>query len=135
MQNINKHILGDYVLDSYEYYTEWSQESQNYIAKVIEFPMLSATGETKDLALAEIKIIVNSTIESLLNSGKPVPEAIKTKNYSGKLRISIPGDLHRYLIMEAAIRNTSIDNVILHKLISDMSEEDKKHYLLQMEKK
>lgn len=49
----------------YHYSVAWSEEDQAYIARVAEFPLLAAHGETPAEALAEIQSVVAAVLEDL----------------------------------------------------------------------
>ena len=52
----------------------WSEEDEGFIAICQEFPGLSAFGESREEALNEAEIVLNSMIKSYMSSGVPLPE-------------------------------------------------------------
>ena len=46
-------------VEKYTYRIEWSEEDNVYVGRCLEFPGLSAHGNTSESALKEIKIVVN----------------------------------------------------------------------------
>ncbi|MCL2845764.1 MAG: type II toxin-antitoxin system HicB family antitoxin [Chitinivibrionia bacterium] len=67
----------------YSYLIVWSQEDNAYIACCAEFPSLSAHGETKEKALAEIENVVGASIEWLEEENDVIPLPLwqkKSKN-------------------------------------------------------
>lgn len=65
-------------LPSYGYSVRKSTESDEYEARCVEMPDLSAYGETPDEALEEIKVAVCAWLEVLDEDGLPFPDAIFT---------------------------------------------------------
>ena len=65
----------------YTYRTEWSQEDDAYIATVLEFPLLSGLGETRNEAVQELEIALEATIAWLKEDGEPIPEPLSEKEY------------------------------------------------------
>ena len=58
----------------YLYSCVWSDEDQVYVARVREFPSLSAHGDSKEAALDGLKTLVEFVVEEMLEEGGPVPE-------------------------------------------------------------
>ncbi len=56
----------------------WSEEDEGFIAICQEFPGLSAFGESREEALNEAEIVLNSMIKSYVSSGVPLPEPSST---------------------------------------------------------
>ncbi len=51
--------------DQYHYSVAWSEEDQAYVARVAEFSLLAAHGDTPEQALAEIQSVVAVVIEEI----------------------------------------------------------------------
>ena len=54
--------------DHYHYSTSWSEEDQCFIARVAEFSLLSAHGQTPEEALRELGEVVQFVIDDLGSS-------------------------------------------------------------------
>ncbi len=52
----------------------WSEEDEGFIAICDEFPGLSAFGETREEALSEAQIALDTMIETYRESGLAIPE-------------------------------------------------------------
>lgn len=52
----------------------WSDEDGGFVATCVEFPGLSAFGETREDALREAQIALDAMIETYCQSGLPLPE-------------------------------------------------------------
>jgi predicted HicB family RNase H-like nuclease len=108
--------MAKYNADQYRYTVGWSEESEDYMARVAEFPSLSAFSDTLEGALKEIKYVVQMVLEDMEESGEPIPEPLGLREYSGKLVVRMPIDLHRQLTLEAAEQGISINTLICNKL-------------------
>jgi predicted RNase H-like HicB family nuclease len=103
-------------LDKYTYRIEWSGEDNCHIARCLEFPSLSAHGDTIEKALKEIKFVVNESIEWLKEDGDPIPEPLGLKKYKGHLTVRIPPEKHRELAIRCAEEGVSLNRFILSRI-------------------
>lgn len=53
------------------YTVEWEEEDRVFVARVTEFPSLSAHGETHEQALHELKKVVAIVLDDLEQEGSP----------------------------------------------------------------
>ena len=58
----------------YTYRVEWSEEDQEFVGAVAEFPSLSCLADSSWEALSGIQQVVLQAIDILEEEGKPVPE-------------------------------------------------------------
>ena len=58
----------------YTYRVEWSEEDQEFVGTVAEFPSLSCLADDSLEALSGIQQVVLQAIDILEEEGKPVPE-------------------------------------------------------------
>jgi predicted RNase H-like HicB family nuclease len=91
----------------------WSEEDHAFVATCLDFPGLSAFGETPEEAFAEGMLCLQLFEESLLASGDPLPEATNVSEFSGQTRIRIPKTLHRALTQKANIEGVSLNTWIV----------------------
>ena len=63
-------------MSNYHYTVEWSQEDEEFLARVAEFPSLSAFGDTQEEALREIRMVVDAVVEDMRENGEPIPEPL-----------------------------------------------------------
>jgi len=73
------------IVDNYTYQIEWSEKDEVFIARCLEFPGLSAHGDSSENALKEIKIVVKESVKWLKEIKKSTPlsvveESTATKN-------------------------------------------------------
>jgi predicted RNase H-like HicB family nuclease len=102
--------------DKYTYRIAWSEEDKCHIARCLEFPSLSAHGDTAADALKEIEFVVNETIGWLREEGEPVPVPFGLKPFRGHLTLRIPADKHREIAIRSAEEGVSVNKFILSKL-------------------
>jgi len=104
------------MIDHYRYSVSWSEEDQIFIARVSEFSLLSAHGDTQEEAIKELRGLVKFVLEDLASSGEPVPQPISERNFSGKINLRMPQFLHRELTLEAKEQGVSLNQLINLKL-------------------
>lgn len=104
----------------------WSEEDCCYVARVSEFPGLSAFGETPEEAVKEVKIALDGFIKVYEEDGCSIPEPETLKQYSGQTRLRLPKSLHAALSEEAKTEGVSLNSFIVHLL-------SEKHILKKVE--
>ena len=63
----------------YTYRVEWSEEDQEFVGTVAEFPSLSCLADSSLDALSGIQQVVLQAIDILEEEGKPVPEPYRLR--------------------------------------------------------
>lgn len=110
--------------DNHRYPAEvfWSEEDAGFIATASDLPGCSAFGETQQEALAELQDAITAWIEAAHSAGNPIPEpsdvAKKQTEYSGKVLLRMPRDLHARLARLAKIEAVSLNHYIVYLLTS-----------------
>lgn len=102
--------------DKYAYRVLWSEEDQEYVGLCSEFPSLSWLEKTQEKALKGIRKLVAECVADLKENGEDIPQAIATKQYSGKFMVRVPPEVHRHLAMQAADAGVSLNRVASAKL-------------------
>lgn len=105
-------------VDKYTYFTYWSQDDGVFISECSEFPGLKAHGKTQEASLKEIKKAVSGAIEWLKEEGKLIPEPLSLHQFSGRLVLRMPKDLHKKLAIQASQSGVSLNQFLLSKLSS-----------------
>ncbi|WP_407666970.1 type II toxin-antitoxin system HicB family antitoxin [Myxococcus guangdongensis] len=105
------------MLNEYQYVVEWEPADRVFVARVTEFPSLAAHGDSHEEALRELRGVVEEVVADLTESGEPVPEPLCLRQYSGKLNLRMPVDLHRRLAVEAERKGVSLNQFINMKLV------------------
>jgi len=103
-------------INKYTYRVQWSEEDQTHIARCLEFPSLSADGKTPEKALKEIKVVVKESVDWMIEDGEVLPQPFGLKEYSGKVVLRMPEQVHRSLAIEAAEQGTSLNQYALSKI-------------------
>ena len=106
----------DHRIDAYELRVAWSEEDEAFVARVTEFPSLSAHGDTKGEALEEMRFVLGAVIEELEGEGAPVSPPLGARDYSGRFNVRVPKGLHRELVMEAERQGVSLNSLVMTKL-------------------
>ena len=73
----------------YSYRVDWSPEDNVFIARVEEFPSVSAFGDTEEEAVQELKIALEGVIEWLKEDGESIPEPLSHNKYKEKKTVHI----------------------------------------------
>tara|TARA_B100000614_G_scaffold136019_1_gene121049 strand:- start:1000 stop:1401 length:402 start_codon:yes stop_codon:yes gene_type:complete len=108
----------------YQFSSTWAEKDQVFVAKVLEFPSLSAHGDSPQEAISELEQVIKFVIEDLQEEGAPIPEPLSKRPFSGKLNVRMAESLHRDLAVEALEENISLNQLINLKLSLPL----KKHY-------
>ncbi len=102
--------------EQYSYNVAWSEADEAFIGRVAEFPSLAAHGGTQEKALREIRTVVGYVLEDLADVGAPIPVPLGKRNFSGKLNLRMPKELHCRLALESEMQGVSLNALINSKL-------------------
>ena len=90
----------------YTYRVEWSEEDQEFVGIVAEFPSLSCLADSSLDALSGIQQVVLQAIDILEEEGKPVPEPYRLRqeppmhtrgrHWEGSTDQENPGTIHAH---------------------------------------
>jgi antitoxin HicB len=97
----------------------WSDEDDGYIAVATDLPGCSSFGESEADALAELRDAICAWIEAAKSAGNPVPapsDPAKELEYSGKLLVRMPRDLHAHLARLAKHEAVSLNQCVVYLL-------------------
>jgi len=103
-------------IDRYTYRVTWSEEDQEHVGLCVEFPSLSWLAKSPVKALKGIRQLVRECVDDMKASGEEIPEALSSKNYSGKFMVRVPPETHRMLAIEAAESEVSLNRLVSNKL-------------------
>lgn len=103
-------------IEKYTYRIEWSEEDHCHVARCLEFPSLSAHGDTPEEALREIEYVVAESVKWMKEEGEAVPEPLGLKKFRGHLTLRIPPEKHRDLAIRCAEEGVSLNRFILSRL-------------------
>lgn len=68
----------------YTYEAMWSAEERVFIARVAEFPSLTAHGTSRGSSLRALRRVVDAVVKDLVESGAEVPKQASAKKGSRK---------------------------------------------------
>ena len=105
--------------DRYTYQITWSVDAGRHLGTVAEFPSLMSFGNGGEEAFSGIRQKVRAEVTGLQTRGEAVPQAMAEKRYSGKFHIRITPELHRRLMIQAAVQKISINRLVAAKLAAD----------------
>ncbi|WP_315277716.1 toxin-antitoxin system HicB family antitoxin [Rothia aeria] len=100
----------------YTYRVEWSEEDQEFVGTVAEFPSLSCLADSSLEALSGIQQVVLQAIDILEEEGKPVPEPYHLRRFSGRFNLRVSPQLHRKLSQQAAFAHQSLNQYVSQAL-------------------
>ncbi len=104
------------IIDRYTYRVEWSEVDEAHLARCLEFPSLTAHGDSPEKALTEIKSVVTESIRWMEEAAEPVPEPYGMKQFKGNLTLRIPPEVHRELAIRSAEEGVSVNQYILSRI-------------------
>ena len=102
--------------EEYSYSVAWSETDGVFIGRVTEFPSLAAHGSKQEKALREIRDVVDFVLDDLASAGEEIPVPLGRREYSGRLNLRMPKELHRRLAAESAAEGISLNTLINTKL-------------------
>ena len=102
--------------DRYTYRVTWSEDDKEYVGLCAEFPSLSWLVRTPEAALKGIRRVVADVVKDMQDHGEPIPEAIASRQYSGKFMVRVPPHVHRSLTIQAAEAGVSLNRLASSKL-------------------
>lgn len=102
--------------DFYTYRVHWSEEDKIHICRCLEFKGLQTHGRSPEKAIKECKLAVEAAIETLEQDAKAVPKPISKKRFPQSFPLRLSEDLRRELELEAAEKETSLNQLIQKKL-------------------
>ena len=100
----------------YTYRVEWSEDDQEFVGTVAEFPSLSYLAPTSTEAFAGIREVVADTLEILEEDGREAPEPFSLRSFSGRFNLRVSPQLHRRLVQQAALSHQSLNQYVSQQL-------------------
>ncbi|QPK83164.1 type II toxin-antitoxin system HicB family antitoxin [Corynebacterium qintianiae] len=105
-------------INKYTYQVSWSEEDQEYVATVAEFPSLSWLAPDRQEAEAGLLELVAEVVEDMELSGEEIPAPLGGRSYSGRFNVRTSPSLHRRLVIAAKTEGVSLNTLINQKLAS-----------------
>ncbi len=104
-------------LDRYPTKVFWSDEDHGYIAVAPDLAGCSAFGETQEQSLRELRDAISAWVEAARAAGNPVPAPsvpAELSQYSGRLLLRMPRELHGDLSARAQSEGVSLNQYIVY---------------------
>ncbi|WP_169741574.1 type II toxin-antitoxin system HicB family antitoxin [Beijerinckia mobilis] len=108
-------------LDRYPSQVFWSDDDEGFIALAPDLPGCSAWGANRAEALVELKDAMEAWVQAANEAGNPIPPpspAPSPAEYSGKLLLRMPKDLHARLAGQAKLQEVSLNQYVICLLSS-----------------
>ena len=107
--------LKDFV-SKYAYRVIWSEDDKEFVGLCTEFPSCSWLAGSHEEALKGIKKLIRDILKDMEKNGELIPKPLALKEFSGKMVVRMPPEVHRKLAMEAQEKGVSINMLINSKL-------------------
>jgi predicted RNase H-like HicB family nuclease len=91
----------------------WSEEDEEYVALIPEFPHLNALAGTPEEAAREAQVVAGLYLEDMAECGEKPPAPLVLSSYSGELRVRMPRTLHQKLAGRALMENVSLNTLLV----------------------
>ena len=102
--------------DHYTYRVTWSEEDGEFVATCAEYPSVSHLAASRADALSGIERLVADLVADQRQAGETPPEPFAEREFSGRLLVRLPPELHRRLAIEAAEAGVSVNRHVSYKL-------------------
>jgi predicted HicB family RNase H-like nuclease len=105
-----------YRAEDYLYKVFWSDEDNEYVATVVEFPSLSSIEPTQIEALNGMVDLVRWALEDMAKDGEDPPAPLSKRHYSGNYPLRMTPEQHRRIATEAAEQGVSINQLLVSRI-------------------
>lgn len=95
---------------------EWSEEDQCYIGTSPGLFSGGVHGNDQEKVFQELCEVIEETVALFESEVKPLPPPTVNRNYSGKISLRIPPELHKKISIRAAQTGESVNKFIQHNL-------------------
>ena len=100
------------------------ESGDGYVAEVLELPGCISQGETPEEAYRNLDGAMEGWIGAALDLGRPIPEPIGDKEYSGHLPLRISSELHRLAAIHALNEGVSLNQWIAKAIATQVAKQD-----------
>jgi predicted HicB family RNase H-like nuclease len=100
----------------YSLIVEWSDEDQVWIGRCPELFHGGVHGDDRVKVYAELLQAVDEHIELARQDGRPLPDPLADRKFSGKFVLRTSPELHRDLTLKALKNGESLNNFVVKKL-------------------
>ena len=99
-------------------------EEGGYLAEVLELPGCITDGDTLEEAYRNLQDAMAGWIEASLENGRPIPEAVGDKEYSGHFPLRMSTELHRVAALRAMQEGVSLNQWIVGAIAEKVAKAD-----------
>ncbi|WP_018296647.1 type II toxin-antitoxin system HicB family antitoxin [Corynebacterium lubricantis] len=107
--------------DKYTYEVRWSENDQEFIATILEFPSLSWLAEDKQDAISGAQSLVEEVVRDMIANNEKVPSPLGQREFSGRFNVRLPKSLHRDLAISAEREGVSLNTFVTQKLAQGLN--------------
>ena len=101
----------------YAKFVEWSDEDKVFIGQCPQMFGGGVHGHDEAAVYKDLCEAVEEWVELLHQDGKPLPETLETKKFSGKFLLRLEPALHRRLAAKAQGAGESLNNYVARALV------------------
>lgn len=95
---------------------EWSEADGCFLGSAPPLIGHACHGASEAEVLSQLKTIVEEWVKVLLTDGKPLPEAINDRTFSGKFVIRLTPEEHKRVALKAMARGESLNQFVMESL-------------------
>ena len=95
---------------------EWSEEDDCFVGSAPPLIGQCCHGSTEAEVIAQLSIIVEDWVGRLLKEGKPLPDSMKRRKFSGRFVVRVDPELHRKISYQAQARGESLNFFVAEAL-------------------
>jgi predicted RNase H-like HicB family nuclease len=95
-------------------------EDDAFVAVCPELEGLAALGATPARASAQLDVAVDAAVEELEAAGRPVPQPLVHRGFSGQFRLRVPQSLHARLAHRADAEGVSLNTLAVSLLAAGL---------------
>lgn len=106
----------DIKADEYTYRVFWSDEDEDYVATVAEFPSLSHIANHQQDALSGLVGLVGDVLSDMAGAEEQPPVPLGRRRFSGKFPLRMTPEQHRRVAIEAAEAHVSINQLLVSRI-------------------
>ncbi|MBI4405251.1 MAG: hypothetical protein HY537_13900 [Deltaproteobacteria bacterium] len=106
--------------DEYIIQSCFDKTTRTFVATALEFPVLKASGVTRQEAINELKELIKDHLDIAKRRGEPVPEALNNRRYPDRLDIPLSQTLYRKLDILSRQERVGFEQLVAELLSSSL---------------
>lgn len=99
-------------------------EEGGYLAEILELPGCITEGDTPEEAYRNLEDAMGGLIAAALDTGRPIPDPVGDKEYSGHFPLRISTELHRAAALRAIQEEVSLNQWIARAISAQVAGEN-----------